>query len=167
MGVCIAAHMAAAGSTITLDNHAVVDHGREEPRREAADMDLRHLVVTAIESKTIRVCWISGHREASSTQDTQELDAIRRNNEGDSLTKLATSLPLPLHNPTWPSTISVGGTETPSPTSKWIAATGPYQTYQGLHWSTLLPLQAQRKKSGLSGCGEMCARWDLPPLGKR
>ena len=102
-------------------------------------MDLHHNVATVIQSKNIRVRWMLGHREASSARDAQELDDMRRNNEVDRLAMLVTSLPLPLHNPTCPSSISVRGTEARTAASKWIAATGPYHTYQGLHWSTRLP----------------------------
>ena len=116
MGLCIAAHLAAPGSTITLDNQAVVDHGLETPHREASDMDLRlHCVAAAIESKNIEVCWIPGHCEASPEREALELDDIRQNNEVDRPVKQATSLPLPLHNPRGPSNISVGGTEAPTP----------------------------------------------------
>ena len=142
MGLCIVAHMAAPGSTITLDNQAVVDHGPEEPHRDASDMKLRHIVATAIQSKSIRVRLIPGLREASSARGAQELDDIRQNNEVDCLAKLATSLPLPLNHPTCPSSISVGGTEAPTPGSKLVAAARPCQTYQGLHCSTWLPLCA-------------------------
>ena len=41
MGLCVAASLAQPGSSITLDNKAVVDHGPSEPHREASDMDLR------------------------------------------------------------------------------------------------------------------------------
>ena len=125
LGLYIAAHMAAPGSTITLENQAVVDHGPEEPHHEASDMDLRHIVARAIQSKIIG---IPGHRKASSERDAEELDDFRRNNEVDHLAKLATSLPLSLHNSTCPSSISIGGTEAPTPASKWIAATRLYQT---------------------------------------
>ena len=109
MGPCVAAHLAAPGSTITLDNQAVVDHGPVEPHREASDMDLRWRVSATLRGKNIRVRWILGHRKTSSARDAQELDDIKHNNEVDRLAKLATSLPLPLHNPTGPSSISVGG----------------------------------------------------------
>ena len=39
----------------------------------------------------------------------------------------------------------MGGTEAPTPASKWIAATRPYQVYRGLHWATWLPLRALRR----------------------
>ena len=47
----MAAHLAAPGSTITLDNQAVVDHGRVEPHREASDMDLRSRVSATLGEK--------------------------------------------------------------------------------------------------------------------
>ena len=145
MGLCVAAHLAAPGSTITLDNQAMVDHGPVEPHREASDMDLRSRVSATLGEKNIRVRWIPRHRKTSSARDAQELDDIQRNNEVDLLAKLATSLPLPIHNPTGPSSISVGGTVAPNPASKWIAATRPYQVYRGLHWATWLPLRALRR----------------------
>ena len=99
-------------------------------------MDPCHCAATAIPFKKIQVRWIPGHREASSARDARELDDIRWNNEVGRLAKLATFLLLPLHNPTGPFSISVGGTEAPTLASKWIAATRPYQKYKGLHWST-------------------------------
>ena len=145
MGLCVAAHLAAPGSTVTMDNQVVVDHGPVEPHREASDMDLRWRVSATLRGKNIRVRWIPRHRKISSARDAQESDDIKHNNEVDRLAKLVTSLPLPHHNPTGPSSISVGGTEAPTPASKWIAATRPYQTYRGLHWATWLPLRALRR----------------------
>ena len=72
----MAAHLAAPGSTITLDNQAVVDHGPMEPHREASDMDLRSRVSPTLGEKNIRVRWIPGHRKTSSARDAQELDDI-------------------------------------------------------------------------------------------
>ena len=144
MGLCVAAHLAAPGSTITLHNQAVVDHGHVEPHREASDMDLRWRVSTTVRGKNIRVRWTPAYRKTSSPRDAREWDDIKRNNEVDRVAKLATSLPLPVHNPTSPSSISLGGTEAPTPASKWIAATRPYETYRGLHWATWLPLRALR-----------------------
>ena len=70
--------------------------------------------------------WISGHRTASAARDAQELDDIHRNNEVDRLAKLATALPLPLHTPETPPSISVGGTEAPTPASGlWPSAPTP------------------------------------------
>ena len=103
-------------------------------------MDLRSRVSATLREKNIRV------RKTSSARDAEELDDIQRNNEVDHLAKLATSLPLPIHNPTGPSSISVGGTEAPTPASKWIVATRPYQIYRGLHWATWLPLRALRRQ---------------------
>ena len=140
MDLCIAAHMAAPVSTVTLDNQALVDHGPEEPHGEASDMDMHRIVATAVQSNNILACYILGHREASLARDAQELDDITRVSEVDRLAKLATSLPLPLHNPTCPSSILVGGTEAPAPASTWIAPTSPYQTYHGAHGSSWLPL---------------------------
>ena len=99
-------------------------------------MDLRSRVSATLGEKNIRVRWIPVHRKTSSARDARELDNIQRSNEVDRLAKLATSLPLPIHNPTGPSSISLRGTEAPTAASKWIAATRPYQVYRGLHWAT-------------------------------
>ena len=131
-------------------------------------MDLRWRVSATLHGKNIRVRLIPGHRKTSSARDAQELDDIKRNNEVDRLAKLATSLPLPLHNPTGPSSISVGGTEAPTPASKWIAAPRPYQTSRGLHWATWLPLRALRRHVWFQWMwGNV--RWAgcPPPLGSR
>ena len=69
MGLCVAAHLAAPGSTIRLDNQAVVDHGPVEPHREASNMDLRWRVSATLRGKNIRVRWIPGHRKTSSARD--------------------------------------------------------------------------------------------------
>ena len=95
MGLCIAAHMAAPGSTVTLDSQAVVNHGAEEPYWEALDMDVRHIVATVIQSKNIWVRWSPGHRDVSSARDAQELDDIRQNNE----VVASPSWPHPFHSP--------------------------------------------------------------------
>ena len=84
----------------------MVDHGPVEPHRVASDIDLRSQVSATLREKNIRVRWIPRHRKTSSARDAQELDDIKRNNEVDLLAKLATSLPLPIHNPTGPSSIS-------------------------------------------------------------
>ena len=126
MGLSVVAHLVAPGSTITLDNQAVVVHGPLEHQREASDIHLRSRVSGTLREKNIRVRWIPGHRKSSSARNAQELDDIKRNNEVDLLAKLAMSLPLPIHNPTGPSSISVGGTEALTPGSKWIATTRPY-----------------------------------------
>ena len=52
----------------------------------------------------------------------------------------------PLFTLTSPSSISVGGTETPSPAKKWIAALRLYPTHPGVHWVTWLPLGARRRQ---------------------
>ena len=118
MGLCVAASLAQPGSSITLDNKAVVDHGPSVPHREASDMDLRCQAAALLRDKQIKVRWIPGHRIASAARDGQELDDIHRNNEVDRPAKLATTLPLPLHTPETPPSISVGGTEAPTPASK-------------------------------------------------
>ena len=141
MGLCVAASLAQPGPSITLDNKAVVDHGPSEPHREASDMDLRCQAAALLRGKQITVRWIPGHRTTSAARDAQELDDIHRNNEVDRLAKLATTLPLPLHTPETPPSISVGGTEAPTPASKWIAAIRPYTGYEGLHWTTWLSLR--------------------------
>ena len=53
---------------------------------------------------------------------------------------------LPLYTPTFPSSISLGGTEVPTPAKKWIAALCPYSTHPGVHWVTWLPLRARRRQ---------------------
>ena len=108
-------------------------------------MDLRCQVATLLRGKQITVRWIPGHRTASAARDAQELDDIHRNNEVDRLAKLATTLPLPLHTPQTPPSISVGGTQAPTPASKWIAAVRPYAKYEGVHWTTWLPLRGVRR----------------------
>ena len=132
-------------SSITLDNKAVVDHGPFEPHREASDMDVRCQAATLLQDKHITVRWIPGHRTAFADRDARELDDIHRNNEVDWLAKLATPLPLPLHTLETPASISVGGTEAPTPASKWIAAVRPYTKYEGLHSTTWLPPRGVRR----------------------
>ena len=61
------------------------------------------------------------------------------------MAKLATALPLPLHTPATPPSIFVGGTQAPTPASKWIAAVRPYAKYEGRHWTTWLPLRGVRR----------------------
>ena len=39
----------------------------------------------------------------------------------------------------------MGGTEAPTPASKWIAAVRPYANYEGLHWTTWLPPRGVRR----------------------
>ena len=142
MGLCVVASPAQPGSSITLDNKAVVDHGPSEPHREASDMDQ---AAALLRDKHITVRWIPGHRTASAARDAQELDDIHCNNEVDRLAQLATTHPLPLHTPETPPSISVGGTEAPTPASKWIAAVRPYTKYEGLHGTTWLPLRGVRR----------------------
>ena len=83
MGLYVAASFAQLGSSITLDNKAVVDHGPSEPHREASDMDLRCQAAALLRDKQITVRWIPEHRTASAARDAQELDDIHRNNEVD------------------------------------------------------------------------------------
>ena len=122
MGLCIVVELAPQGSTITLDNKAVVDHGPQNPHREASDIDIREMAAHIIQRKSITVRWIPGHRQLSDARDEQQHTDTLRNNEVDRLAKLATTLPLPLFTPTSPSSISLGGTEAPTPAKKWIAA---------------------------------------------
>ena len=86
---------------------------------------------------------IPGHCQVSDARNAQQRVDILRHNEVDRLAKLATTLPLPLFTPTSPSSISLGGTEAPTPAKKWIAALCPYPTHPGVHWVTWLPLRAQ------------------------
>ena len=95
-------------------------------------MDLCYQVAALLRDKKITVTWIPGHRTASAAQDAQDLDDIHRNYEVDLLAKLVTTPPLPLHNPETPPGISVGGTEAPTPASKWIVAIRPYTKFEDL-----------------------------------
>ena len=97
-------------STITVDNKVVVDYGPQNPHREASDIDLREMAARVIQRKSITVRWNPGHRQLSDARDAQQCADILRNNEVDRLAKLATTLPLLIFTPTFPSSISLGGT---------------------------------------------------------
>ena len=73
--------------------------------------------------------WTPRHRQLSDTRNVQQRADNMRHNEVDRLAKLATTLPLLLYTPTSPSSISMGGTEAPTPAKKWIAALRPYPTH--------------------------------------
>ena len=165
MGLCVAAELAPSESTITLDikKKAAVDYSPQNPHREASDIDLREMAAQVVQRKSITVRWIPGHRQLSDARHAQQDTDIIRNNEVDRLAKLATTLPLPLYTPTFPSSISLGGTEAPTPSNKWIAALCPYPTHPGVHWVTWLPLRARRS----SGFGATSVGKGAPPLGRK
>ena len=144
MGLCVAAELAPLESTITLDDKAVVDYGPQNPHREASDIDLWEMAARAIQRKSITVRWIPGHCQPSDARNAQQCTDIMRNDEVDRLAKLASTLPLLLYTPTFPSSISLGGTEAPTLAKKWTAALRPYPTHPGVHWVTWLPLWARR-----------------------
>ena len=127
-------------------------------------MDLRCQAAALFRDKQITVRWFPGHRIASAARDAKELDDIHRNSEVDRPAKLATTLPLPLQTPKTPHSISVGGSEAPTPASKWIVAVRPYTKYEGPHWTTWLPLRGVRRHLWIQWVwGNV--RWSCPPLG--
>ena len=60
------------GSTITLDNKVVVDHGSYNPYREASDMDLCEMAACIIHRKSINVRQILGDRQLCDACNTQQ-----------------------------------------------------------------------------------------------
>ena len=141
-------------------------HGPPAPHRKASDIDLREMAAHVIQ-KSITVRWIPSHCQLSDARDAQQQVDILRNNEVDRLAKLATTLPLTLFTPTSPSSISLGGTEAPTPAKEWIAALRPYPTHPGVHWVTWLPLRARRRQAWLQWLWGSI-RWQgcSPPLKK-
>ena len=97
-----------------------------EPHGEASDIDLPEMAAQVIQRKSITVRWIPGHHQLFDASIAQHRIDILRNIEVDRLAKLATTLPFQLYTPTFPSSISLGGTEAPTPAKKWITALRPY-----------------------------------------
>ena len=144
-GALLAAMHASPFSTIILDNKAVVDGGWADLSREVSDLDLRSKLQTLLVEKCLTLHWVPSHRTVQPTQSAEERHVIQQNNRVDLLAKRATTLSQQCLSPTEPSDIFVCGGQAPIPARKCILLRRRAGTWEGVHWTTWLPLRGQRR----------------------
>ena len=146
MGMYVASCPAQAGDEVVLDNQAATDCATAAPYHEVFDVDVRGPLAQELHDKSLMPRWVPGQREESQARTSQEARDIRGNNLSDSLASMGSELPLTPYKPDVPHGIGVGGTEAPTPAKKWITATRPHATPEGVHSATWLPLKAEGRR---------------------
>ena len=141
----LAAEHALPHSTIYLDNKAVVEGGCAVISREVSDVDLRLKLQPILMSKHLTLQWIPSHRQVGPSHTPEERYIIEQNNRVDGLAKKASTLPEQWQVPNDPQDIFLYGCPAPTPARKWILHRRRTGTWEGLHWTTWLPMRGQRR----------------------
>ena len=109
---------------------------------------------------------IPGHRQPSDARDAKQRVDMLRNNDVDRIGKLAMTLPQPLFTPTSPSSISVGGTKSPTQVKKWLVALRTPPNPESIGSLGTYYVHGDAKRC-CRGCGETSNGMNALPPGKR